>query len=180
MKDYTTWYNELISDQIWYEHMSMIHRNKDFAEVSKIMYGEYVSDPVRFKDSMSEQRKHLHYKLFRSKPAEKKTVVEKLPEFKSAVNVDYLKGEERDKYLEEMKNNLKGTKTYIPPKMSHKEIIEEGDWLPKKKEIAYDPDYYHEWKQKLMKFQEMTIRERHPDWTEEQIKTKIYELNKYN
>jgi len=31
-----------------------------------------------------------------------------------------------------------------------------------------------------MKFQEMTIRERHPDWTEEQIKTKIYELNKYN
>jgi hypothetical protein len=174
MKDFNTWYSELVSDEKWHETMSMLHRGKDLKEGAKIIYGEYVSDPNNFNQPIKEHRRHLHYKMLKQPiaPLRHEFVEQKKEEPKTA----FASNEEREKYLNEWLGLLKQSKTYVPPKMTHSEIVEEGGWLPKKKEIGYDKDYIHEWRKKVAKFQEMTVRERHPDWTEEQIQARLIEL----
>lgn len=66
------------------------------------------------------------------------------------------------------------------PKLSEDEIRAEGQAEPKRKVHPYNESeaqiMLREAREKLWVFQEQTVRERHPDWTEEQILERCAEL----
>lgn len=66
------------------------------------------------------------------------------------------------------------------PRLTEEEINAEGKSKPKRKVYAYNESEaqinLREAYEKLWTYQEMTVRERHPDWTEEQIKVRCEEL----
>lgn len=75
-------------------------------------------------------------------------------------------------------NSVEGSKAV--PKLTEEEIEEEGKAEPKRKVYPYNESEaqinLREAYEKLWTYQEMTVRERHPDWTEEQIKARCAEL----
>lgn len=66
------------------------------------------------------------------------------------------------------------------PDLTDEEIEVEGKAEPKRKVYTYNESEaqinLREAREKLWGYQEMTVRERHPDWTEEQIKARCEEL----
>lgn len=66
------------------------------------------------------------------------------------------------------------------PKLSEEEIQEEGKEKPKPRSYQYNESEaqirLRETHERLWTFQEMTVRERHPEWTEEQIQERLKEL----
>lgn len=59
--------------------------------------------------------------------------------------------------------------------MTHKQIAEEGDWLPKKKKVPFDPNYIYEHQKKMRECQRKIVRDRHPELTDEEIERYIDE-----
>lgn len=69
------------------------------------------------------------------------------------------------------------------PQLTEDEIIAEGQEKPKRKVHPYNESeaqiMLREAREKLWRYQEMTVRERHPDWTEEQILERCAELKEF-
>lgn len=69
------------------------------------------------------------------------------------------------------------------PKLTEEEINAEGQEKPKRKVHPYNESeaqiMLREAREKLWRYQEMTVRERHPDWTEEQILERCAELKDF-
>jgi hypothetical protein len=87
--------------------------------------------------------------------------------------------EVREKYLKEWVDSLKeaGDKYHVPV-LTAEEIQSEGQVEPKKPTYVPDEAYYYESKKRRYEFQEKTVRERHPEWTEEQVQARLKELRK--
>ncbi|MFZ2905308.1 MAG: hypothetical protein WAZ98_03795 [Cyclobacteriaceae bacterium] len=62
------------------------------------------------------------------------------------------------------------------PKMSKKEIEEEGQVRPKVNRYKPDPQYVIEHQKQLRKFQEMTVRERHPEFSDDEVEKYLNKL----
>lgn len=64
--------------------------------------------------------------------------------------------------------------------MTEQEIIEEGQEKPKKKDYRFNLSEaqikYKQHQENLRRCQEMTIRERHPEWSDEQVTKRLNEL----
>lgn len=89
--------------------------------------------------------------------------------------------EVREKYLNEWAEKLKATETTfvgVVPKLTAAEIESEGQVEPKKPTYIPDEAYYYESKKRRYEFQEKTVRERHPEWSEEEIQARLKELRK--
>jgi hypothetical protein len=82
-------------------------------------------------------------------------------------NVDWHK-----KWLDEITSFP--TRAIIP--MSEEEMELKGQERPVKPKYVTDAAYLNEHREKIFKFQEMTVRERHPEMNEEQIQEKLAEL----
>ncbi len=79
--------------------------------------------------------------------------------------------------IEDYKNQLAGPQGIRS--ITEKEIKEEGRERPKKKEyVSPAQDYVNDWREKVRIFQERTVRERHPEMTEDQIRERLKELEK--
>lgn len=78
----------------------------------------------------------------------------------------------------EVINKAEGFKNI--PQLTEEEINEEGKEKPKRKVYHYNESEaqiaLREAREKLWVWQELTVRERHPDWTEEEIKFRCDEL----
>lgn len=62
--------------------------------------------------------------------------------------------------------------------ITEKEVKEEGQLRPKKKEyVAPGADYFNEWQKKMREYQERVVRERHPGWTDAEIEQRLREIN---
>lgn len=66
------------------------------------------------------------------------------------------------------------------PQLSEEEIKDEGQEKPKRQAYPYNESEaeirLREMHERLWQFQEQTVRERHPDWTEDQVKARLKEL----
>lgn len=95
-------------------------------------------------------------------------------------NQSFLKNLDRDWLAEWQKaiDEVDATKSVRP--MTDEEIKNEGQVKPQREVYAYNASEaeinLREAREKLWRYQEMTVRERHPDWTEEQIKARCEEL----
>jgi len=78
-----------------------------------------------------------------------------------------------DKYIEQFKANLQkiGNKTIIP--ITDEEINQEGKEKPQGEKYIPDPRYAIEHANKITEFRRRTVRERHPELTDEEIEERI-------
>lgn len=176
MTDFNTWFNELTSDSRFMEFVEMRHKNKPLRDVAEIVYGDYISEG-NF-PAMGLARRHVHYKLEKVKPVIKNTIQTHQIEEKKEPELPPMKHEDWLKKMDEWKQSLAQVKFIPPPKLSHREIAEEGGWKPKKIEYSIDDGNYYEHINLLHQCQERTVRERHPEWSEEQIQNRLRELRK--
>lgn len=164
----------LISDEKWYETMQMVHKYKPFKDTCLLVYGTAVGAGT-LSDDIKEHRNHVHNKLAKT-PVKIQNLIQthqtKNPPEKLDVKV-YATDEQREYWLNKLKEEIKEIKVKPVIKMSHKEIAEEGDWIPKKKHVPTDPLYLHEHEKKLHDCRVKVIKDRHPDFTDEQIEEYI-------
>lgn len=64
MKDFKTWYSELISDQRWFEQASLYHKPETFEQVANKVYVNGLADSKAFfVCPMREHRQHVYNKV---------------------------------------------------------------------------------------------------------------------
>lgn len=132
--DFETWYEQLTDNDIWFDTMKVQHGGAGrIREAAQLVYGDYVGNPKMF-PAPESARSHIHYKLARMpRRIETNYQHEKKEDNFSNPLTDEQK-KEVDKLLEQYKNEIKGMETKAIPKMTHSQIAEEGQWLPKKEE----------------------------------------------
>lgn len=82
------------------------------------------------------------------------------------------------KYIDELMEKLKPDGKKIPP-LTDDEIRREGQERPKASEYQMpSAEWLEQRKKERYEFQEKTVRERHPEWTEEQVQARLKELRK--
>lgn len=165
----------LIADERWHETMKMIHKYKPFDEVCQLVYGSAVSEGTLEGVEISEHRKHVHNKLAKTQIKIQNTIqthqTETKPE-KVEVKV-YATDEQRDYWLNKLQQQIKAIQVKPVPRLSHKQLAEEGDWLPKKRAVPTDPYYIHEHKKTMRECQRKTVKERHPEFSDEDVEKYI-------
>jgi hypothetical protein len=141
--DFETFYNDLTSDEIWFESIKMTHPHKDYPLAAKQIYTSYLAD--KFIPDMKEVRKHLNNKLIYQLPKKERLETNYQHEKKEDDFSNPLTDEQKkevDKWLNAYLEEIRTIEMKSIPKISHKEAVEEGQWLPKKKE-PYRPDHLY-------------------------------------
>lgn len=175
MNSFPEWFKDLCSDVRWYENAVMSCRGKNFKGAAEFVYAQVLADPALQLRSMVENRKHVYNRLTRMDfervfPQLQQPKEEKQEEFKPASDEHVAKCVAE--FDEMLKNSpmLNGV-----PKVSHKQAVEEGDWIPKKKE--YTPPsivekiiILKESKQRIRECRRKFFLDAFPDATEEEIR----------
>lgn len=158
MKTFDSFYNELISDQRWFELLRHYRNETIFKAVEKV-YAQLLADNIVDVRPMSENRKHVYNILYKN-PGDKlvfKNWAAKALEIQEAEKEKEwipVTGEERAKRLKEWEAIVKGsTMANSMPKPSYKQLAEEGGILPPKP-APYPSTSLKEW----------YVKERHLAW----------------
>lgn len=172
--DFETFYAALIADERWHETMQMIHKYKPFKDICLLVYGTAVGEGT-LSDDIKEHRNHVHNKLAKTPVKIQNIIQTHQPETKpeKVENKVYATDEQREFWLNKLKEDIKGIAIKPIPKLSHKQIAEEGDWIPKKRHVPSDPGYYHEHAKLLHDCRMKTMRERYPHLNDEEIEDYI-------
>jgi len=110
------------------------------------------------------------YQLLESRLMEEKENFYK-PVYPEVSNVDWHK---------KWKDEIDSIKSNPVIKMTSDEIEKEGQVRPAKKVyVSPEQNYINQADQQLKHFQELTVRERHPEWNEEQIQERLKELDSH-
>lgn len=175
MTTFEDFFKALTADEQWHDTMKMIHRHKPIKDVALLVYGTAVGEGT-LTDDIKEHRNHVHNKLAKT-PVKIQNIIQthqpKVEEPQQEETKIFATDEQRDKILEEWKQEVKGIKMKPVIKLTHKQIAEEGDWLPKKKHVPSDPNYLHEHEKTLHKCRVKVVRDRHPNLSDEEIEQYI-------
>lgn len=175
--NFDQFYQELIADELWVEAMRNPSRGKDLKAAIEKVYGQAVSDGSLKTVAIGEHRKHVFNTLGKMPFVKVNTVQlqqEERPPEKVEVKV-YATDDQRDYWLNKLQEDIKAIQVKPVARMSHKEMAEQGDWIPKKKQVPTDPNYFYEHKAKLRECQRKIVKERHPDLSDEEIEKYIDE-----
>lgn len=176
MTSFDSFFQELISDEHWYETMQMIHRHKPIKDTALLVYGTAVGEGTLTGVDIKEHRNHVHNKLAKTAVKIQNVIQTHQPKEaeppKEEIKV-FATDEERYEILEKWKQEVKQIKMKPVPRLSHKQIAEEGDFLPKKKNVPTDPGYFNEHVQLLHKCRIKTLKDRYPDMSDEEIEDYI-------
>lgn len=175
MTSFDDFYTALTSDELWMEAMRNPSRGKDLKAAIEKVYGQAVSDGSLKVVPIGEHRKHVFNTLGKMPFSKVNTVQlqqqETKPE-KVEVKV-YATDEQRDYWLNKLQQQIKEIQVKPVPRLSHKQLAEEGDWLPKKRAVPTDPYYIHEHKKTMRECQRKTVKERHPEFSDEDVEKYI-------
>lgn len=128
------WY-KLVSDEIWYDRIKYQYANKDIKDVANNAFIDLLAQRERWdRQDYSDFRKHLQKWLIYAKPAAVKPQLQQVIEEKPSHNKPVVTGEARQKYLQEWLNSVKNVQQQasLVPRLTNKQIADEGDWLPPK------------------------------------------------
>jgi hypothetical protein len=136
MKPFEEFYNDLVSDDLWFDSMAMIHRGKSVRQAAQLIYGEVLSDPEKYKFyTVQEFRKYVHNKLSYLKPEPVKVVQnwQEIPNSDSPLPAPLPSTPEEkaetDKLIAEYLKQL-GSASKEVPKLTREEIEREGQVRP--------------------------------------------------
>jgi len=184
MKTFDSWYIELIEDDIWFENASRHHRKETFEKVANQVYVLGISDSQAFSVvPMREHRNHVYNKICKlpSDKVKKDWVAEavKKQEAEKEPTAPILTGEERAKRIKELLEVVQSAPAFRPiAPVSHKEILENGDWRPKPETIR-EPSEMEKRAALLAHLERIATARRkiyldsYPDATEEEIQAYI-------
>lgn len=127
------WFKDLCSDVRWYENAVMSCRGKNFKGAAEFVYAQVLADPALQLRSMVENRKHVYNRLTRM---DFERVFPQLQQPKEEEKVEVFvpaSDEHVAKCVAEFDEMLKNSPMVNGvPKVTHKQAVEEGDWIPKK------------------------------------------------
>lgn len=124
--------------------------------------GEFTGFNARIVFKWFSQAKGIYFRELGHKEAE-------------GVKEPILTGPERDAKLKEWLDSL-GDGFKAPPKLSRDEIQQEGQDKPKHHEYQRDPVLIEEHKRKIHVAREKTIRDRHPEYNDEQVQEALKQM----
>ena len=159
MKSFNDWFDELTNgNQIWAEQISMHHKPKTFEDCARKVYNQYLASEVF--PPMQVARGYVGNVIAKVQPDKTYSkdwvtkALQKHEEEKKAQQTETYTKEHADKCAAEALEIIRNSKTlnYFP-KVTHKQAVEEGDWIPKKDapwpvttpEEAYVRDRHFEW-----------------------------------
>lgn len=176
--DFETFHKALTADELWMEAMRNPSRGKDLKAAIEKVYGQAVSDGSLKIVSIGEHRKHVFNTLGKM-PFSKVTGIQThQPEEKhEKVEVKvYATDEQREHWLNVMAQQIKEIQVKPVARMSHKEMAEQGDWIPPKRHVPTDANYLFEHAKLLNECRRKTIKERHPELSDSEIEDYINKL----
>lgn len=174
------WYADLISNYVWHEPASMRHKPETFREVCRQVHEQYLAKDIF--PPIQEARSFVSNKLNKITPDKvrvdwtKKALEQKKKE-EPVINISE---EEIKLRLQEWQDSLKNVKMVSAvPKLTARQIIEEGDWRAVSK-IERSPIekvmVLQEHQEKINNARRKLFTEHFPDANEEEI---IAYLNKF-
>jgi hypothetical protein len=129
---FEAFYEKLISDQLWFE-LLRDYKNETIKAAARKVYAQVVADSCVDTRPMSENRKHV-YNILCKNPGDKPT--KKWYDIsKEEKKEDWVPASKAyaDKCAAQALEIIRNSKTInAVPRVTHKQAIEEGDWLPKK------------------------------------------------
>jgi hypothetical protein len=136
MKTFEQWYTDLASDEIWFEQATLNHKTETVMATARQIWVNGLSDAENFKViPFKEHRRHLFNKLCKITPDKVRKPWYLPKEEPKKDDKPPLTGEARAKRLQEWMDALAKLPAMKTAPISHKELIENGDWRPKPVEI---------------------------------------------
>jgi hypothetical protein len=180
LEDFT---KQLKADEMWLEAMRNPSRGKSLPDAIAKVYGQCVSDGTLKQKPIGEHRKHVFNVLGTMKfgvmtgvQLQQEPVKEQTEEEKVIESVDY---ETHQKRLNEWLASIASVEDRKRvPKMSNTEIELLGQVRPNKQTYISDPSYVHENAKLLYESRVKTVKERHPEFSDEDVK--IYIMQKFS
>ena len=129
-------YTELQKNEPWFDQMKLRYFRKDLKDVANQCYIFLLASEQRWSEQDYQDFRKC-YQNFLQKAPDKITAPSLQQEEVKVVthSEPILTGEERDKRIAEWLAAVKSQRLTNPvPKLSRKQIAEEGDWLPKKQQ----------------------------------------------
>lgn len=142
---FNEFWDKLIDNPHWLDWMERIARTeqKNLRKAAETVYGNMLADPDSFqRGTVEEQRKYVGNILKNQKPEPVKPQLQQMEVKKEPEPVIEISEEEIKRRLKEWADVINKVETnFNVPKISTKEAIEEGGWLPKKQaEYHRTPD----------------------------------------
>ena len=137
MKDFETWYLELIGDQIWSMPAMMQHKEETFKQIARKVYMSALADRQRGSlIPMTEHRRHVYNIICKTpgdrpkgKPWYEKALEKKLQEDEQKEEWKPVSEEEREQWLKKWQEQVSNSQMVTSvPRLTARQIIEEGDW----------------------------------------------------
>lgn len=189
MKSFDDWFKELTSDTRWVELLRH-YKDDTIKKAGEKVFAQLVADSTVEVRPMSENRKHVYNILIKAGPGDKPLPkpfqvqeAEKKEAEKEAKEILTYTKEHADRCAAEALEIIRNSKTlnYFP-KVTHKQAVEEGDWIPKKDkpwpvttpEEAYVRDRHFEW---IKNNFEARTGQKLPSWIDEESWNIIYDEN---
>ena len=129
---FADWYSKLTEDPLWYE-LLRAYKDETIRKAGEKVYAQLVAEGTVIYRPMSENRKHV-YNIVCKNPGDKVKkdwykIEEQKKEAEKAKEWVPLKGEARQAKLKEWMDSVsKVEMVSAVPKLTVKEIIEQGDW----------------------------------------------------
>lgn len=180
MRNFEDWFKELCSNYVWFQPASMHHEPKTFQDTANKVYMQYVAAEVF--PPIQEARRHVYNKLVLipgdkrkidwTKRALEKVESEKKQEWQPVTE------EERERWLKKWQESVSNCQMISAvPKMTAKQIIEQGDWravqpLENRDEFVRAM-VLEEHVQKVNEARAKVFRSAYPDASEEEVQAYI-------
>ena len=174
--NFETFYKDLTSDERWLEVTKMNNKGKDFMKACQDVYADACADSLGldFKP-MAEHRRHVYNKLGKMAAMPAKISLQQEETKPQGKQEPFLTGEARKQKLAEWMASVQSTQANFKIRpISHKEILENGDWKPKPAEIHEPSEFekaaaYNNYIEKIRRARTALFLEAFPDAEPEEI-----------
>jgi hypothetical protein len=132
--EFEEFWNKLVEHEIWFDQMKMRFNRKDLKTVARDCYLFLLASEQRWiSQDYQDFRKCYQSFLMKSPDLVVRPQLQQVEQKKDEPQEPIVTGEKRDEYINQWLQSVKEMKVVSSvPKLTHKEISDEGDWLPKK------------------------------------------------
>jgi hypothetical protein len=148
-------WDKLVEDDLWWDRIKMQYSDKDHRKIAQDCFIDLLAQPQRWKaQDYSDFRRCFQKWLMNAKPMAVRPQLQQVEEKKPEPEIEISEEEKKRRYQEWYNAVTKVENNFKVPKLTKKQIAEEGDWLPKKTQATYTPDndvYLFNLKEEILK-----------------------------
>lgn len=153
--NFESFWDKLVENEIWFDQMKMRYFRKDLRGVANECFIFLLASEQRWK-SQDYQDFRRCFQSFLNKAPDMvvRPQLQQVEEKKQEPEIEISEEEKKRRYQEWYDAVTKVENNFKVPKLTKKQIAEEGDWLPKKTQATYTPDndvYLFNLKEEILK-----------------------------